>query len=292
MRHLGFVFRGLVCIGILGLTLACSGWWSPEPMPTLNYQLQGAEGQALPNDTRLVDVLTRRLVHGGFPEVVVTQGEGEVTVVIHDTGDRATPLHLFEPGLFTVHRVDALQSRGADRVARQILANEQVRTTDPPEKVWRVLRDASLLPPDRWAYFSQTPDGREELLFVQTNAFLTHDLFTSSRAVTSEHGCHVEAEWSERLSGVLSDSRARASKQRVALMMDGELLGFRPMDSLWHAERPFRLDAPNNAKTRGGRNVWSVTENTGTWCRDVSAVFQSGPIPVALRVGEITAISP
>ena len=102
----------------------------------------------------------------------------------------------------------------------------------------------------------------------------------------------MEAEWSERLSGVLSDSRARASKQRVALMMDGELLGFRPMDSLWHAERPFRLDAPNNAKTRGGRNVWSVTENTGTWCRDVSAVFQSGPIPVALRVGEITAISP
>lgn len=272
--------------------MACTGWWTPEPVPTLRYQLRLADDQEGSNSDALVSTLTSRLHHATFLDATVSVTTDGFSVVIHDDPTRAAPLHLFQRGGFTVHRVDELQSKGADRVARQVLADAEVRSSDPPERLWSVLRDASLLPPDRLAYYSQTPDGREELLFVQTNAFLQHDLFETSQVEVSEASCHVVAQWSERLSGILSDQRLRASRQRVAIMMDGELLGFRPLEGLWHLEHPFRLDVPTDNLERGGRRIWSVTEDANTWCRDVSAVLDSGPLPFALRLGEITANSP
>lgn len=272
--------------------MACTGWWTPEPVPTLRYQLLSADGQDGSNSDGLVSTLTGRLHHAAFQDATVSVASDGLAVVIRDEPSRAAPLHLFERGGFTVHRVDELQSKGADRVARQVLSDAGAQPSDPPERLWSVLRDANLLPPDRWAYYSQTQDGRQELLFVQANAFLQHDLFETSQVEVSGESCHVVAQWSERLSGILSDQRLRASKQRVAIMMDGELLGFRPLEGLWHPEHPFRLDAPTDNMERGGRRIWSVTDDANTWCRDVSAVLDSGPLPFALRVGEITANSP
>ena len=292
MRHVRILLRLVLGTVVVGVLTGCFGWWTSESIPTLRFQLLPVDASMGVAADDVVAVLTGRLIHGGFSDARVIREDDGLAVVIHDTSNRVAPLHLFERGGFTVHRVDELQSKGSDRVARQVLSEESIQPSDPPEKLWDVLREASLLPPDRWAYFSRTDDGREELLFVQSNAFLQHDLFASSRVVTTDLGCHVEAQWSERLSSVLSDRRLRASGQRVALMMDGELLGFRRLDGLWNAEHPFRLTTPDQETKRGGRRVWSVSEDAETWCRDISAVLDSGPLPFALRVGEMTTNSP
>ena len=282
---------GLVWVVLL---LGCSGWFSRTPVETITYHMVSAEGAEVDDaDWALTrERLETRLEIRGYADAVVRVEEGGLAVQLNRIEGRPAPTRLFEVGAFTIHRVDELQSKGSDRVVRQALEKLELGREQPPETIWAALREQNLLSEDRWAFFSETDDGREQIIVLQSAPFIHSDLFAHAEVLGVDSECQIQAEWTARLLAVLNDPRMGRNRDRVAFMLDADLLEVRFPTELVNLEKHLILRPPPSRPEEGGRRIWEPRDVPEAWCNDLSAVLASGPLNMPLDLEEIRVNSP
>ena len=287
-------FTGALGLTVVLMMLGCMGWFSSPSGPTNAYRLVIAEDEAPTTEewATLQSQLLARLHGGGYADAVVSVDAGGLNVIIDRIEGRHAPLRLFEVGAFQVHRVDELQTRVAYRNMRQTIEDAGLSREDPPETLTEVLREKGGLPADRLAFFSETDDGRETLVVVQSIPFLHRDLFSTGQVVMDGEQCVVEMKWTERLASVVGDARVARSSGRVAVMMDGELMVLLSGHSLSDEKQHFRMSSSEERVGEGGRRIWEPRADAIHWCTDLVAVLASGALSHPLELKEMQVNQP
>jgi hypothetical protein len=218
--------------------------------------------------------LEARVTRRGFVGVRHQIKADRVILTVEKTGLGPVSTALFAPGALQLHRVQVRESEGLDRTLRQAAKAGSLDENSPPESLWALLREKNLLTEDRLAFFSKTEDGRASMVVVQSVPFLREDLFSGATVTGLGADCQVVAQWTPRLSSVISDKRVSGEGKQVALLYDGALLAFRKGKTLQTEKHELVLSS--DLKIDAGRDG----------CENMAAVLAFGPLPVTFQVKE------
>jgi len=177
-----------------------------------------------------------------------------------------------------------------------------------PEELREALWEADILRRDRWVFYGQQAESREELLVVEKTPFMDHRL-VDQVAVVEEPGqpesCQVEIDSSQSSQVAAEREGERLGQRRVVMLMDGELLWVGRLGQLFDDEGQVRLSSPFNQRGAvasagrpllGGSHVWNDdgqvhdSESVYSWCQAMVGSLHTGPLDHPLRVLDLEAV--
>ena len=293
--------RLTVVASCLAFVLGCMGLWGSGPVDGVRYRLALTGSELDETKHAVAQVLRARFASVDRADISVRVTERGVSVFVPRLKESWSPVRMFVLGQMTVHRVDELQTSGSGRVLEQTIQRASMSLASPPEKLEELLVQQNLLAADRVVFMDVLADGREQLVVTQRVPFVRKKLVRSAVWNPTPKGCRVESTLSDRMKDVFGDTRVGDPRDRVVLMLDGELLDVRPMASMTNEEGMFSLRIePNSSvgpQSKGGRQVWSTVvegmdkEMRARWCMEMAGVLGGGPLPVALRVEDVESVN-